>query len=76
MGQNLCNWTLGMLDSVSTNVTTCAYVLAACQVLKQDGGLEMPLQFYLYNIIVLMCKTVLGMFQVFTQGDCLEIMQQ
>ena len=97
MGQNLRNWTLGILDSVSTLVTTCPYVLAACQVLKQDGGLEMPLQRYLYDqkgfkqcngqnlhhydlevfrsvgIIVSMCKSVLGMFQVFTQADGLEV---
>ena len=100
MGRNLCNWTLGILDSVSTLVTTCPYVQAACQVLKQDGGLEMPLQCYLYNqkgfkqcngqnlhhydlevfrsvgIIVSMCKSVLGMFQVFTQADGLEVTQQ
>ena len=44
--------TLGAFISVRTFVTTHKTVLATLQVLKQDGGLKMPPQFYLYNQMV------------------------
>ena len=43
---------LGASISVRTFVTTHKTVLAALQVLKQDAGLEMPPQVYLYNQMV------------------------
>ena len=41
--------TLGAFISVRTFVTTHKTVLATLQVLKQDGGSEVPPQVYLYD---------------------------